>query len=140
MKLTLKQLQQAQPALKKLMNADLPIKSAFKLSRIAKAINDILEDLEQQRSKLVQKYGAPTNQGFTVKPENIPLFAKDFEELLSESVTISECSLRMNELESWDNIKLSAMDLIALESIFSNPEVTDSKKEDSQLNASNKVP
>ncbi len=118
MKITLKKLQRAQPAMQKLMNADLPIKSAFKLSRIAKVINDVFQDLEQQRTKLVQKLGAPSSQGFAVKPENIQVFTEEFETLLGEEVEINIAPLSEDELLLFEEVKLSAMDLVALESIL----------------------
>jgi hypothetical protein len=114
MELKLIEIQRAQQAFQKVMNADLPVKVAFRLSRIAKAIDEVFVQIETIRNKLVQKYGASAeNSAVTVKPENIARFQQEFGELLSEeSVDLDIKPIKLGLLE---NFKLSALEMLALE-------------------------
>lgn len=130
MKLTLRKLQRAQPALQKLMNTDLPIQAAFRLSRIAKAVSDIFEDLENQRTALIKKYGKPSGNGeFTVTPSNMPRFSTLFNDLLDkEEISIELSLISEEEILAFENVKLSAMDLLALEPFIISKQKTKKKK------------
>jgi len=113
MELKLADVQRAQQAFQKVMNTDLPVRVAFRLSRMAKVIDDTFKDIEVQRSKLVEKYGAPTDKGFTVKPENVAKFQEEFSELLTkESVTLEVEPIDLSLLE---DIKLTPLDMVVLD-------------------------
>ena len=71
MKLKLFDINRAQPALNKLLTRELPVRVAFQISRLGKAVQDVYETIEEQRTNLVKKYGAATDDGFRVKDENI---------------------------------------------------------------------
>lgn len=113
MKLTLFEVQRAQKAFQKIMNAELPARVAFRLSRMGKVIDGVYMEIEAQRANLVKKYGTPTDDGITVDKENINTFQDEFGELLAkESVDLDIEPLKLELLES---LKLSAIDMMALE-------------------------
>ena len=116
MELKLIEIQKAQSALQKVMNADLPVKIAFRLSRVAKVIDGVFIDIEAQRAKLIKKYGVPSKDGFTVKPENVAQFQEEFTGLLSEESV--ELNIEPFGLELLEGIKLTALDMMALESFI----------------------
>jgi len=113
MKVSLRNIYDSQTAIRKLVSADLPIKTAFRVTRMVRKINDIFQDVEKQRVALVEKYGEQAKDGnYKVKNENITMFQKDFSELLNEEVEVDIDQLLLEELS---NIKISAVELQALE-------------------------
>ena len=115
MELKLVEVQRAQKAFQKVMNADLPVRVAFRLSRLAKAVDDVFADIEKQRVKLVEKYGeqAENGDGVRVKTENIAKFQQEFAELLAEeTVTLKTDKI---ELEVLEGVKLTPLEMLALE-------------------------
>jgi hypothetical protein len=115
MELKLIEIQRAQQAFQKIMNTDLPAKTAFRLSRIAKIVDEIYIQIEATRNKLVQKYGAPAGKtgNIIVKPENVATFQQEFSELLSDETI--ELDVKPIKLEVLEEIKLTALDMLALE-------------------------
>jgi len=120
MKLKLMQIQNAMPALQKVLNAELPVKVAFRLSRLAKAVGDVAKDIEQQRANLVKKYGEEVEGGrpgdYRVLDENISQFQQEFGELLQEDVRLDTEPVKLEALEG---VKLTAIDMVALEPFIS---------------------
>jgi len=103
----------AKPALTKLMNLDLPVNVAFRLSRIAKLVGDVFQDIEVQRVKLVEKHGVPSGPGFKVEPENVAVFEDELNLLLdTETVTLDVAPIILNML---GDVKLTPMEMLALE-------------------------
>ena len=117
MKLTLFEVQRAQKAFQKVMNAELPARVAFRLCRMGKAIDAVYVDIEAQRASLVKKYGTATEKGITVDDENIDTFQGEFGELL-EKETI-DLNVEPLKLELLETLKLSAIDMMALEPFIS---------------------
>jgi hypothetical protein len=116
MKVNLRDLRAAQPAFQKLMNLDLPIKIAFKLSRIAKAVNDVYQDIERQREALVRKHGAEAEHGsFAVKPENIAVFTKELDDFLNEGIEVDIEPVSLDTIVEVEDIKMSPLELLTLE-------------------------
>ncbi len=113
MELKLAEIQGAKQAFQKIMNADLPVRVAFRLSRMAKLIDEVYTQIEAQRMKLVEKYGAASDMGVTVKPENIQVFQAEFNELLAkEAVNLEIEPIKLDLLEG---LKLTALEMLALE-------------------------
>lgn len=82
-------LKNAENALHKLVNTDLPVKIAFNLSYVIDKIDAELKRFDDFRIKLVKKYGKETENGFEVLRENSIVFGKDMDELLSTEVDIT---------------------------------------------------
>ena len=114
MQVTLQSLQDSFLSLGKLASADLPVKKAYWLSKIARAAESELKDMEAQRVKLVQKYGTEDEAGnWSVNEDNVADFAAEFGELLAESVDLPGDKITLDSLG--DGLKLSAIDLIKLD-------------------------
>jgi hypothetical protein len=116
MELKLVEILRAKQAFEKVMNTSLPIKIAFRLSRVAGAIDPVYMEIDKQRLKLVEKYGAPSKEGVTVKKENEAKFREEFDSFLSEElVTLNIEPIKLSLLE---DLKLSALEMLALKSFI----------------------
>jgi len=106
-------LQAASPALKKILNADLPVSVSFQLSKAIKAIETELSHFEDTRQSLVRKHGTDDGNGNIVVPESAyGDFGTEFAELNNVEVEIAFTPISVTKL---DNVKLSAVDLMLLE-------------------------
>lgn len=86
-------------ALQMLAQQHLPAVTAFKLGRIMRAVNPLLENYDQQRTALIRKYGAEQEDGsVTVAPGNAE-FEKELGALLDVDVTLSFEPLPLSVLE-----------------------------------------
>lgn len=116
MKLTLGNLLAAQPALKKLLNTDMPVTTAFKLSKVAKDIDKEFAEYEEQRVKLVQKYGAADDQGnVSVKDEYIQTFMDDISKLHAIECELPGDPIGVDQL---GEIKMTAAEMAALDGVI----------------------
>jgi hypothetical protein len=113
MEMKLVDIQRAKPALTKILNANLPIKVAFRLGRLAKEVDKVLVEIEDIRSKLVQKYGSTTEQGVSVKPENIAKFQEEFSSFLSEESI--DLDVEPIKLDLLGDLELTPLDVVSLD-------------------------
>jgi len=89
MKVSLGEIFMSTSAMNKLIDAPLPAKLSFRLIRAMKEMNDCLKGLEDERAKLIKKYGQDSGDGnITVSEENKNKFLEDFYSLLEENVEI----------------------------------------------------
>jgi hypothetical protein len=103
----------------KLVKLELPIKTSYKLSKILKKIGQELADLEEERVKLVKKYGDQDDEAQSIQvkdPEKYEEFAKEFGELLQEEITLEIDPIPINMLG--DSVTFSPAELAALEMLF----------------------
>lgn len=110
-KIKLKELRDITGSLAKLVTMDLPVKISYRMTKIAKLIKNELQEVEDQRTELVKKYGEKTEQGLMVK-EKIEEFNKEFNEFLDEEIEISYIPVNLSSIE---DRKLSALDMLNLE-------------------------
>jgi hypothetical protein len=119
MELTLKQLVEKSESLGKLLNKELPIRSAYRLGRLLNAIKIELKEYDIHRNLLIKKYGKEKDGQFSIDPKDelaIESFVRDNEELMSVWVKIDSYNpISINEL---GDIKLSPIDLGNLEIFF----------------------
>ena len=117
MELKLAELVNMREALEKLVQMDLPIKQSFLLSKFAKKATVELQEFEEQRVKLVNKYGETdeTTGTTSVAPANLEAFRKDLDELTDVELFFDIPPIRVEALE---NVKISVSDLMALEPIL----------------------
>tara|TARA_Y100000310_G_scaffold275978_1_gene292799 strand:+ start:10649 stop:11011 length:363 start_codon:yes stop_codon:yes gene_type:complete len=117
MKLKLSEILSMRESLIKLVDKDLPVKTAFSLSKFIQKCNEEFSALEKMRIKLVNQFTDPTDttEKKVVPVESLPDFQKQFTELLDEKVEIDFDKLPIEEL---GNIELSANDLIRLDPII----------------------
>ena len=118
MKLTLREIWNANQAIGKILNFDgLEAKLAYRLSKIGKKFITELKAIDDVRSKLVQKYSSKEfpNQ---VDPKNNKKFNDEFDELMREEI---EMEVEIILYELWKKVNLTASDLINLEKFIEPP-------------------
>lgn len=105
----------AREALDKLATKPYNAKLAYRIARMISKLDSELKTFEQKRIELIMKHGEKTEDGkYTIKPENMELFSKTLNELLSETITIDRLPLPLamfedNPLEAADIMKLGAL-------------------------------
>ncbi len=111
---TLGELINAQPSLMKLFNADLPIKTAWSLSKSIKSIEAELKRYEEQRQGLVKKYVGDAKE---VPQDKMTSFLSDLKTLQEIKVEVEVAPIRVDSLA--DSVKFSSVDMMRLEKFFS---------------------
>lgn len=117
MKFTLAEIRYMKEPLDKFLKNQLPVKTSWRLGKLARQIEKEFIDLENERIRLVQKYGTPdeTTGEIRVQDENIKTFLDEFSEILKEEVDIEFTPV---EVSSIGDIKIDTLDLMALEKLF----------------------
>ena len=122
MKVTLRNIYGASNILGLLVEQQLPIRIAFRLTRLITRLNEEYSTLDQTRQKLIDEYGTkikesdPDNPSFTFSEEDQQNFTKQFNELLDEEVEIEWEGISIDDLGS--DITLSVKELNAIGFIF----------------------
>lgn len=111
MNIKLEKIVLSKDTLVKVLNQDFPIVISYKLSKIVDKINKEIQIFEENRVKLVKKYGEEVKEGFKVKEENIEVYAKELSELLDIEIQIEIPIITIKDLEG---CKLSPLELIQL--------------------------
>jgi hypothetical protein len=105
-KTTLKALQESQPCITMLLNARLPVKAAYAVSKLGRAINAELEQFGKTREKLFEEAGCTvTGEGdkkeWTHKEkETLKSVIKQVEELLTTEVEVNALPLDLDQFGS----------------------------------------
>ncbi len=117
MELSLGEIKLLVEPLNKVLTFDLPIKTSWKLTKISKILSEEVATIEDQRIKLVKKYGEEQeDQNVQVPKENFEDFLTEFNELLSEKQEFDFESISIDELG--DDVKISPIQLQFLDKIF----------------------
>jgi hypothetical protein len=106
----------AESALRKLVNAELPIKIAFQISSVVDEIDVHLQKFEEFRINLVKKYGEKTENGIEVK-NNIDEFNKEINDLMNAEITVNIQPIDINTFLNIDNVNLSVTEIKALQQL-----------------------
>ena len=122
MKITLEKLFNIQQSLGKLLTQDLPVSVSFKLSRLAKKVKTEMDLLEENRVKLVKKYGGKEKnengeEVVRVSKKNMTKFSEELKTLLDVQVEIEVETVSISEL---GDLKLSALDLANLDDFITS--------------------
>lgn len=120
MEVTLSQVYTSFNLLGRIVDQKLPIRMAFRFTRLIRELNKEWTSLEKLRDGLIKKYGAENEDqkgSFTVPPENREAFFKEFQELLKETVTV-EWDLVSIEEPGLASLELSVKDLSVLGWLF----------------------
>ena len=113
MNLKLSQLIAMRGSLVKLIEKDLPIKQSYNLAKFIKKANDELEQFEQQRIKLVNRYGAKDEEGnIAVKEEHQQQFVNELNELTEIEVEFE--GFKPLKLADLRNIYFTTNDMMSL--------------------------
>lgn len=120
-KLTLKDIVDAQQALIKLTHLNLPIKAAYKISRIIKVLEPELQHYYTTLNMILIKYGAKTdNKGKIIFVDGQPdmavdqkiLYEKELNELLDVTLELTVSPISLEEINT---IQMCPVDLLLLE-------------------------
>lgn len=119
MKITISEILNGRPVLEKLVDKEISIKTAYRLSRIIKVLNEELQHFEEQRQKLVQQYGeqqedAPEGN-VVVLEENMEPFQKDLAELLTAEIDLN---CEPMHIEEFGDVKIKTSELLLIESFL----------------------
>ena len=116
MKVKLVEIYNCVQVMNKILDAELPASVAFKLTKLLKSINDEIKTVEDQRVKMVSKYGDKDENGsVSVSETNKEAFMKEFGELLSTEI---EIQWEPVSVEKFDGLNLSANDLLKVSFLF----------------------
>ena len=104
----------AAPAMAKLLSTDLPIKLAFRLGVMIKSVDPILKSYNDERIKLIDRYGEKDEKGnMTVIAANMKLFTDELTEVLQEDITVEGIpEIKVADLP--DDTKMTAQEVAAL--------------------------
>jgi len=122
MKITYKQLKAAQAALFKVLNADLELDVSLGMRRLAKRVDPEFQVYEDERKKLLTKYGQKNEKGDLIEDkdrnivfettEHLTQFQTDLKALEEQPIEVPEKCIDLKKLKG---IKCSTFDLVALE-------------------------
>ena len=117
MKFKLIEIRSLEGSLVKLTNKELPVRVAYRLSRVLKRVTEELSSIENYRVKLVKKYSKGEDEKgiFEVAKGEEEKFGKEFSELLMEEIDIDFEPILLSDL---GDICLTPIDLIRLEKII----------------------
>ncbi len=105
----------------RIVDQKLPIRMAFRFTRLIRELNKEWTSLEKLRDGLIKEHGEKVEGGadgsFTVPPENREAFFKEFQELLAETVEV-EWDLISIEEPGLAELQLSVKDLSTLGWLF----------------------
>lgn len=108
MKITLEKVLKIRSALAKILKQDIPVKTAFDLSKQLKPLNDTCSIFEEQKNKQITKYG-----GNSVPEDKMGDFFKVMSELCAHEVEIDIPTFKIQDLERW-GVMLSIDEMLVL--------------------------
>jgi len=110
MKLSLKQIVESEKGMIAILETKLPIKIAYRLTKLSNKIRAELAVYNEQRVTLVKRLGEEqTKDNWQVKPENMKEFLEEFNKLQDEIVEIDFTPLKLEEL---GDVVISPKDLV----------------------------
>lgn len=128
-KIKLSELRDITGSLSKVLSQDLPVKQAYRLSKLAKAVQAEIKELNEHRERLIKKYGERDEKGNLAVKSRVDEFQNEFTPILDEEVELSFIPLDMNDV---DGLKVSPLDIANLEPFIdekSESLLEDAKKE-----------
>lgn len=113
MKILLGDLKKAEPALAKVLDAEMPFKTAYRLKKLASQVAAELMHVEKERGELVKKHGTKNAQGaISVPKENLDAFMIEWNMVLDTDVEFNADLIPLAALEM---VPVSPSDLMVLE-------------------------
>lgn len=116
--LTLRELKSMEPSLGKLLTTDVKPRIAWKLRTLARIVKKELTELESKRLEIAVKYADPENPE-KVAADKVEEFKAEYQVELDKTVELKSPEIVLDEIEG---VKLSAIDIAAIEFLFSNPD------------------
>jgi len=105
------------PVMNKILETSMSASLAFQMTKLLKTLNDEMKSIEDQRVKLVEKFGTKQegNDTLMVSDENKDKFMSEFGELLNTSVEISWEPLSVTKV---DGLQLTVNDMARVQFLF----------------------
>ena len=117
MKISLLNIVNSKNTLEKLASLSLPIKVAYRVSKLLSKVSSEFKDFEDSRIKLIRKFGTEKDDGnIEVSEENKVKFFAEMNELLNEEVELSFAPLELNSFP--ESCELSPAEMTTLELFF----------------------
>jgi hypothetical protein len=117
MKVTLEKVKIMETSLAKIVDKEVDVIAAYKISKLIKQTAQELTTLEESRIKLVQKYASdkPAEDGtVSVAVEKQGDFHNEYRKLLSQEIEVDFDPIPITSL---GDIKLTALDVLSLEGV-----------------------
>lgn len=99
----------------RLSNEKLPLKLAFKLAKVIKAIDEHLSSVNEVRQKLFTKLAVEKDGQMVVPDDKVQEFNEEWSELLNSDVDVDFEPISLDDLPE---VELTAQDMLKLEAIF----------------------
>jgi hypothetical protein len=117
-KISLKELFQAEQALQKILAKEIPFKLAYRMTKISKKFVEESKIIEGHRLELIKKYGVEDKKTgqWSVAPDKIQAFREELDEVLNEVVELDIQLIPQKVIEAGGNI--SSLDMLALEKLI----------------------
>ena len=110
MKISLRKIVESEKGMAAILETKLPIKIAYRLTKLSNKIRAELAVYNEQRVALVKRLGEEKGKdSWEVKPENMVEFQEEFKKLLDEVVEIDFTPLKLAEL---GDVVISPKDLV----------------------------
>lgn len=120
-KITLGELKNMERTLGKIFSMDLPVSTAYSLSKLLRVAKTELDTLESLRSKLVEKYGKEKFLQESGKIE-IPVGTPEYQSYDADHTELKNKTVHLNvervKLDDLRDIKLTPADLYVIEPIL----------------------
>ena len=98
-KVTVERIFKSQQSLNEILNSNLKASVAYKLSRIAAKVSGEMKVFDEQRRKLVEKYGETDDEGNTKVPESSrEEFNKEINDMFKEEIDIDLSKISVEDL------------------------------------------
>ena len=100
----------------KLSKTEFDIKTAYRLSKLIKSLNEEYIKLEEFNQSLYKKYGRldELSGKYIIKEEFTTVFSEEMNSLLTEEIEFDITKLKLSDLEKYD-ISISPIEIIAIE-------------------------
>lgn len=115
MKVSLFEVYSSVSVLNKLVDLSLPAKSSYKFVKIMRKFNDELKMLEEERQKLINKYGEEKDGVVSVDEQNKQTFLKEFGDLLETQIEVDWEPISVDALGS---VELSVAEITKIQFLF----------------------
>ena len=121
MQITLYELKNLEEPLSRLINQRLPIKVAYRLSKMLTKVTKELSTLETHRQALIKEFGDVSEDGQSIAitdPEKLKLFQEQFMELLQENIELNYEPVSIQLIS--DDVDLTVQDIALLSPLFTD--------------------
>ena len=117
MKVKLIDIYNSVPVMNKVLETSLSASLAFQLTKLLKTLNEEMKSIEDQRVKLVEKFGTKQSETDTlmVSDENKEKFMGEFSELLNTSIDLAWEPLSVSKVEG---LQLTVNDMSRVDFLF----------------------